>query len=48
VEMVNGAPHQLAQLRRTDVFKGSVAPVSVWIKVVRLERAKIGEEPLSV
>ncbi len=32
VEMVNGAARQLAQLRRrTDVFKGTVAPVSVWL-----------------
>jgi hypothetical protein len=29
-------------------LKGTVAPVGVWLQVVWLERAKIGEEPLSV
>ncbi len=28
--------------------KGTVAPVWVWLQVIWLERAKIGEEPLSV
>jgi hypothetical protein len=27
-------------------IKGTVAPVRVWLKVVQLERVKIGEEPL--
>jgi hypothetical protein len=30
------------------VVKGTVAPVWVWLQVVWLKRAKIGEEPLSV
>jgi hypothetical protein len=29
-------------------FKGTVTPVRVWLKVVWLERAKMGEESLSV
>ncbi len=29
-------------------IKGTVAPVWVWLKVVWLERAKIGKEPLSI
>jgi hypothetical protein len=30
----------------TVMFKGTVAPVGVWTKVVLLEIEKIGEEPL--
>jgi hypothetical protein len=30
------------------ILKGTVAPIWVWVKVVWLERAKIGEGPLSV
>jgi hypothetical protein len=34
--------------KRIRLFKGTVAPVWVWLKVVWLESAKTGEEPLSV
>jgi hypothetical protein len=33
---------------RLELIKGTVAPVWVWLKVVWLEREKIGKEPLSI
>jgi hypothetical protein len=32
----------------SEIFKGTFAPVRVWLKVIWLERAKIGEYPLMV